>query len=331
MKKILGWLGVTVALLSTQVAKGEAFTNLDRFGSVPKAEAAGLVTGNFVSVWVYQYTTNNGPVDVKEHFVASVTFTSKAALEDYVRMKINFVAQGALTNTLVNKGGEFLYYAQYAKFNLELGGVVEYFVFQSTFYLNKSADGTYSLPDFSNARATLPPTLLVQVPGMLWARMEVFRKGGSSTSPIDYEDPRIQTGSSGFYIDVDSDHPYIVAKTGYATDTNQFVLKVTMVVIEDGKTVFKVFIDGHLVTETPISVTNFTLSGGTVSFDIQGGDTGRIYAIERASDMCGPWVQDDENLHVVRAFGATTHYTKTLTGGDGIGFYRIHTVDLSPY
>lgn len=326
MKKSSIFSVLLVALLSTFVAKG-AFTNFVGFGSVSNAiNLYAVPNSKGMSMDVYQDSTQ-GTVYARPTFNANINFTNKEALDAFFQQQVDYLAQGALTNSLINKDQPLKIFAITSRNNFNLG-ILRYLYFFGEFSLIRSTNGSYSLPSFSNLNMRLVGTMIWEVSSLEWARIEGYYNPStpSPTNPFPIEDSRYDPPDK-----ISVSENYIEIPTDFATSGSNgpVHLKISLVTKSGTNYNFRVFgPEGTQVPETPFYSKNFRMSGGQASLDIVGGDPGRVIKMQKASNLSGPWIDVGVNM-VVPPYQLNLHFEDISAGS--MQFYRIRTCNAIPF
>ena len=318
------------AFLSANAGGGSAtstnFAGFVGFGNVSNAcELYAVPNSKGMSASVYQETPEGEYVDVKRGFNGNINFTTKVELDAFFRQQVCLIAQGALTNVLVDKDGVFKIFVVTHRSNPNLG-ILRFLYHYSEFHLTRNPDGSYSLPDFSNLEMGLALSMVFEVPGLQWGRVEVsYASSGAVFQEEDsrYHSPEIINPWGG-YLEIPTD----LAVEG----TNGFVrLKISLVTVVNGKTNFWVYGPmGNQIPETPVLLKDFRRTNeGRVSFTLLGGDPGRAFRAQKGLTPRGPWTDTVGETIVVRRYGASSYWEGPETGPTN-SFYRVRSVDYVP-
>ena len=318
------------AFLSANAGGGSAtstnFAGFVGFGSVSNAiQTYALPRSTGIHVNVYQYTIEGDVIHVRRGYNAGINFTTKAELDIFFRQQVCLIAQGALTNVLVDKDGVFKIFVVTHRSNPNLG-ILRFLYHYSEFHLTRNPDGSYSLPDFSNLEMGLALSMVFEVPGLQWGRVEVsYASSGAVFQEEDsrYHSPEIINPWGG-YLEIPTD----LAVEG----TNGFVrLKISLVTVVNGKTNFWVYGPmGNQIPETPVLLKDFRRTNeGRVSFTLLGGDPGRAFRAQKGLTPRGPWTDTVGETIVVRRYGASSYWEGPETGPTN-SFYRVRSVDYVP-
>jgi len=316
------------AFLSANAGGGSAtstnFAGFVGFGNVSNAcELYAVPNSKGMSASVYQETPEGEYVDVKRGFNGNINFTTKVELDAFFRQQVCLIAQGALTNVLVDKDGVFKIFVVTHRSNPNLG-ILRFLYHYSEFHLTRNPDGSYSLPDFSNLEMGLALSMVFEVPGLQWGRVEVSY---ASTGVVFQEEdsryyPPEMINPWGEYLEIPTD----LAVSGTNGDTR---LKITLVTVNGTNTQFRVFGPlGNQVPETPVLLKDFRRTNGRVSFNLSGGDPGRAFKTQRGSTPLGPWTDSIGETTVVRRYGLPSYWEGPETGTHY--FYRACSVDYVP-
>lgn len=330
MKKLMSVL-VIVALFSTSVVMSATF-QFTGFGSMEKAINLYAVPNSTIMAASVHQDTPNGYVDVKSPLVINFKPTTKEAIDSLFRQKIESVAEGALTNSLVNKDGIFKIFG-FTEGKDDLG--IIYLIISSEFTLQKSSDGSYHLPDFSALKMIMPPDMVFEIPNLEWARIE------ASYNPVvePYDpgllalelDSRIDI-PNGPPSDISITHKVVQISTDLATSgaNGPTLLKISTVTKEGTNHVFRVFGPmGTQIPETPLRLSNFTVSDGQSSFQIIGGDPGRVLVVQCSTNSTGPWTDTGERIVVPIRGYPPLYFRKAINGN--FGFYRVRSENAIPF
>ncbi|KKQ32960.1 MAG: hypothetical protein US45_C0014G0003 [Candidatus Nomurabacteria bacterium GW2011_GWA1_37_20] len=302
-----------IAFLATDLVRGAtaAFTEFVGFGSVENAinlYAVPNSTGMSVSV-LEQTSEGENKLHVKGQLSANINFTTKEALDAFFRQQVELVAQGALTNTLVDKDALFKIFGVTDRGSWNLGILYSLYCIEY-FHLVKDPDGSYRLPSFEGLEMVLATTMIFEIPGLEWARIEALPSiSGSrikfSTSEILFEeDSRFDVPNA---INIKLGYGYIEIDTKLAVaGTNNM---------------------GNQIPETKIFLRSFQNIEGQMTFDITGGDPGRVLLAQEAPSPIGPWTDVGEKIVVPR-----NGYPLTWAYPTGISrFYRARSVNDVPF
>jgi len=323
----IGSLLFVVAFLSANAGGGSAtstnFAGFVGFGSVSNAiNLYALPKSIGFVVEVYQYTPEDDVIHVRRGYNAGINFTTKVELDIFFRQKACLVAQGALTNTLVDKDGVFRIFGVTFGGSQNLG-ILDYLYCYHEFHLVKNLDSSYRLPDFSGLEMGLVTTMVWEIPSLEWGRVEVSRSDGVVFQEEDtrYSSPEMINVWDG-YLEIPTD----LAVSGTNGDTR---LKITLVTVNGTNTQFRVFGPlGNQVSETPVLLKNFRRTQGRVSFNLSGGDPGRAFKAQKGLTPRGPWVDTQGETVVVRRYGLPSYWEGPETGTNF--FYRASSVDHVP-
>ncbi len=316
-----------VVFFTTVVVNGAtAFSGFVGFGSIENAiNLYAVPNSKVIFLGVYQ-ETDDGYTDVKMPWVRSIDFKTKNELDQYFRDILSFMAKGSLTNSLVDRDKSFRIFSYTTRYNEKLGNVV-YLYHSSEFHLIKSEEGRYSLPDFSQLTMRLPHTMLFEIPGLVWGRIE----GRRNPSLLPYNDDLIYKVDSRIeepdVISISESYIQIPTDIAISGTTGPTLVKISLVVRQGSNYTFRVYGPlGTRIPETPNKIVNFQALEDQVSFDIVGGDTGRVLKIQCAPSPLGPWKDVGENLVVSQDF--PLHIQRDNNGA--FGYYRTQTVDIPP-
>ncbi len=326
MKLLIWSVALAIAFFSTSVGKGAVLSQLPGFGSKLAAINHGVSNSTAMTVGVFQ-----GVVNVKNPSSTNISFKTKEAMDAFFRQKVISVAEGALTNTFVDKDQPFKVYGITSRYDFDLGPI-KYFYLVVEFRLIKSGDGSYHLPDFSSLELGLVDSMIVKIPGLVWARIEGRNNPENNPLPFFEEmDSRINPEGSYPPFDISTELEFIEVRSEYAIagTSGSSLLKVSTVTKEGTNYIFRVYgSSGTQIPETPITTTNFKMEGEHTTFDIEGGDPGRVLMVQCASDLSGPW-RDTGEMLVVRRYGVPLHVKSSCEGSTL--FYRVRTVNIEPF
>ncbi len=236
---------------------------------------------------------------------------TKADIDREYRKKLLQMANGALTNTAIDKDKPLTIYAWTTKNEPRFNPPPDYFDVYEEFMLIKTPDGKYALPDFSKKVMNMVPYLVIDLPPKVeWVRVErniPSYKLGALSQEISVIDSRYD--DSGF-----TDMRFKVL----TVDTEDFIngnyLKFSMV---GSDYPFTVYNNGVKSAEIPTKL--------TISRVLQvSGEPGRVVAIERAESILGPWTDTGDQFEL-----PAYPFTYESTYGT-IGFYRTRIVNQVP-
>lgn len=326
-----------LAFLSTSVVQGTSFSEFTGFGSREEAITQwGVPNSMDMVVTVFQRTAPSGfirelvlgPIQTLEDFPR----LNKVQIDELLRLKLHSVTEKLLTLDGIDKNKVFGIRAYTTRNNERLPDQI-YLYHQTEFFLSKSSDGTYNIPDFSDREFGLPSSMFFEVPGLEWGRIEI----SDNHKVYPFDDPRLfwetdtrldpQDPPTGIFLEDE----YVMIRTDWAiSGTN-------------GATLIKVFLGTHegsehkynaygplgkRITLPSFKSTSPAVAEGVISFDITGGGPGQVIMVQCAADPAGPWIDTGEQL-VVRRYGMALNYQKYIYGP--FGFHRIRTVNAKPF
>jgi len=328
MKMKIGSLLFVVAFLSANAGGGSAtstnFAGFVGFGSVSNAiNLYALPKSIAMVVNVYQYTPEGDSIQVKRGWSGNIGFETKGALDAFFRQQVCLVAQGALTNVLVDKDEIFRIYGKTFGGSQNLG-ILNYLYCYHEFNLVKNPNGSYSLPDFSSLEMGLATTMLWEVQGLEWGRVEVSY--ASSGAVFQEEDSRYHSPEM---ISTWENYLEIPTDLAVAGTNGPNRLKISLVTVNGANTNFWVYGPmGTQVPETPVLLKDFRRTNGRVSFSLSGGDPGRAFKVQKGLTPLGPWTDAIGETTVVRRYGLPSYWEGPETGTHY--FYRACSVDYVP-
>lgn len=326
-----------VAFFATSVVEGAPFSGFPGFGSKAGTEHYAATNVTALGVRVYQ-NTPTGQVDIRPQFAVNKTFALKADLNAYFIQQLTILAEGALTNQMVDKDKPF-----------RVSGIADHFCRHDTFpttnlrcskefFLTKNPDGSYSLPDFAKLLSLeLVGTVVYEIfdEKIEYGRIEVYTNPLTSSqlpffetdTRFEPQDPPMEVNMEEGYVQIRTDR--VISESSGPTST-----KVMLGLLEpDGTHSFKVVKSGveGLASETPITTSLAFSLDGTVTLTIGGGDPGRVVQVQKAVDLTypGQWVDVGLNM-VIPRYGATLQFKENSYYSPS-GFYRIRTVNRRPY
>jgi hypothetical protein len=185
-------------------------------------------------------------------------------------------------------------------------------------------NGTWVLPDLSGIVPVLPQQMTFYVPGLEWARIEVYNSTNMITPflVVDSRNPSSSSGTNG----IDLPSQSITIATAYlASGTNgPYQLKVSFLTSGSG---FQI-VDGNglEIAETPL-VLAVTKSNGSVNLSVTGGDVGRNFEIEKSPDL-QTWTPITGAYTVGTNAGWSITFQDTMS--NLFGFYRAATTNAVP-
>ena len=322
-----------IAFLATDLVRGAtaAFTEFVGFGSVENAiNLYAVPNSKGISVNVFQETPEFH--DVNRGLGSDINFTTKEALDAFFRQQVELVAQGALTNTLVDKDALFKIFGVTDRGSWNLGILYSLYCIEY-FHLVKDPDGSYRLPSFEGLEMVLATTMIFEIPGLEWARIEALPSiSGSrikfSTSEILFEEDSRFDVPNAINIKLGYGYIEIDTKLAVAGTNNSTLLKISMVIKEENNRSFRVYGPmGNQIPETKIFLRSFQNIEGQMTFDITGGDPGRVLLAQEAPSPIGPWTDVGEKIVVPR-----NGYPLTWAYPTGISrFYRARSVNDVPF
>ncbi len=302
-------------------------TNL-LFGSKEAVELYSVQEGRVLTIGVVQILDGQ-PIDLGGDRW-NTNFTSKASLNNHLHSHIMSVAQKAITGKFgQDRDQPFLMYAQYYKMvngpNAHYKPVFCYLAF-TEFSLVKNG-GSYSLPsDLSEVSMELPSDYIVYtIPKYAWAQVETVSSNGYQVRTVNSDNPQ-----EGF----DLARSLIFVPTQHAVSSDSF--KTTIRVVTSQNT-FQVFDEqGNLRPEKLAEVkvglqllasSTKTATTPSLTLQITGGETGRIYQIQSSANISGPWT----DLSGSKVINLPAYRSPIDIAGDGIQkFYRAYPVNGVP-
>ncbi len=324
--KILKYLPlVIVALFATQVVEGAPFAGLPGVGSKAGVEHYAATNSTWESFRVYQKNASGVQIETRPQFGTNATFSSKAELDAFFIQMLTYLAEGALTNQMVNKDMPFRISAGTGRVSTKLG-IIGFLRCSKEFVLTKSSDGSYHLPDFARlVSLELYGSVLYEVDDPIeFGRVEVRDANGFLFWETD-----TRINPQEYPADISLDYGYVEIRTDWLIATNGTTTKVMLGLLEGDQHAYKVVKDGKLVSETPITTLLSPIAeDGTTTLTINGGDPGRVVRVQVTSDLC-TWY-DVGGTMVVPRYGAPLKFQQG-TYGSSSGFYRIRTANVKPY
>ncbi len=303
------------------------FTDFKGFGSIENAiNLYAVPNSQLMSVGVYQ-STPDGFIDVSPPSNTNIRLKTKAEIDEYSHAEVRVVGSGALTNTMVDKEKEFRIFALTSRVTSTLG-FVNYLYVSIGFYLTKSdEDGSYSLPDsLSEITMQLMRSMVYEIPNLEWARIEASYYPEREYPYLEIDSRINPPGSSQPPNDIDTSIKYIEISTEVATSgiNGPYRLKISTSTKVGTNHVFKTYGSmGNQIEESPILINNFTAGTENVSFEVIGGDIGRVLQVQRATDPIGPW-SNTGDVFVIRH--SPQQFNRQVYGD--LGFYRITSVNM---
>jgi hypothetical protein len=253
------------------------------WGSTNALEQFAATNTQNMIVGIYQGITNGGEAD----FPHTLFFPNMAAINGAFQQGLLFTANLALTNAKIDKTqpvfvGGYAWNDNYPPppnggwfpFDVPWDPVPSFrFVMQN---------GVWTIPDLSGISMILPEQMIFYVPGLEWARIEVYASTNlitpflvvdSASNPVEF-DASIDTTNQSMTIDT----PYLASG-----NTGQYRLKVSILTAGSGFQIANG--NGMQTAETPFSIVNFSIRNGIASFNVIGGDTGRVFVIQHSPDL----------------------------------------------
>lgn len=302
-----------------------ATTNLAGLGSEENAIAYSVANSRDIAITVQQRTPNG--VVRKSLGTSMGGLNTKSQIDDFFRQKAKVVTGQVMTNS-VDKGGIFEMFAFTTKRNTKLG-IVIYLQISVEFRLDQLSDGSYQAPDFSSLELGLPSTIMFEIQGLEWVRMELYSNPiAPGERPYDETDSRIDPSHNSMEFAVDLDFIQIRTDLVISGTNGPTQIKITTGTQEGDNFAFRVFGPmGNQIAETPFAIKDFTVQDGKVSFQVTGGDPGRMFVIQCAPTPSGPW-SDVTEPNAVRRYGASTSYVGDIHHPTCL--YQIKAVNMYP-
>jgi hypothetical protein len=278
------------------------------------------------------YQGNNGN---QAQFPYAMSFSSFADINTAFQQLLVFAANLALTNPAVNKNDPIFVIGNAVNLNYPPGFVESTGFVGVTFVVGTPVpdnvsfsyveqNGTWVLPDLSGIVPVLPQQMTFYVPGLEWARIEVYNSTNMITPflVVDSRNPSSSSGTNG----IDLPSQSITIATAYlASGTNgPYQLKVSFLTSGSG---FQI-VDGNglEIAETPL-VLAVTKSNGSVNLSVTGGDVGRNFEIEKSPDL-QTWTPITGAYTVGTNAGWSITFQDTMS--NLFGFYRAATTNAVP-
>jgi hypothetical protein len=237
-----------------------------------------------ITIGVFQ-----GNVDGGDDGYLGYSYSSITSITSAFQQSLTAAANQAMTNPAINKNAA-IFVAGYADNNYypPTLGCLTFAVSQNpspSFSLIHS-NGTWILPDLTGITMPLAQQFAFYVPGLEWARIEVYSNVNLVT-PFLVVDSRVSSSPwETNYIDIPDQAITIFTPYLASGNTGPYRLKVSMLtdtgfLIVDG--------NGVKVAETPFSIQNFSVQNGVASLNVAGGDTGTVFVVQHSPDLIN-WV-----------------------------------------
>jgi len=273
-----------------------------------------------ISIGVYQGDVDGADAD----FPGDVSFTSMADINSAFQEVLAFAANLSIENPAINKSAPLMVagYALNNDYPQNVGCFT--FVVPDEMSINvANVNGSWVLPSLSAMTLMLPQQMPFQIPGLQWARLEVYHSTNLATPflVVDSRNPASSSPTNG--IDISNQAITIATAFLASGNTGPYRLKVSTLAangfqIVDGT--------GMRVLERPLAPV-ISRSAGTVKVTVTGGDPGRVFAIQKSADL-KTWTQDGSAYTVgTNTWSATLQ--ETVSPASGI-FYRTATLDVAP-
>jgi hypothetical protein len=149
-------------------------------------------------------------------------------------------------------------------------------------------NGTWAVPDLSWISMIFPGQMVFYTPGLLWGRIEVYYSTNTVT-PVFVADSRCSNASSPTNdVNVDITNQSLTLDTTLVSGGSNglYRLKVSLYSSNGFQIVNG---NGVQVQETSL-VPVISESNGTVNIKVTGGDSGRVFVIQKSSDL-EAWIQ----------------------------------------
>lgn len=215
------------------------------------------------------------------------SISNEAGFDSAFQQILTFAANQAMTNTsvpidkslplFVDGGSGNFYYPppSYGDLDFSLHNVSFQLIF---------TNGNWILPDLSGIQLNLNSQLLFYVPGLEWGRLEVYDSTNlavpfivvDSREPDPYWDNptnEVNTNFGFFHIAT----PYVASG-----NNGSYRMKVSMFTSAGGFLI--VDGTGYQIQETPL-VPSIAILQGTVKVTVTGGDPGRVFFIQKSTDL----------------------------------------------
>lgn len=325
--KILRRLIAFLAIAAYSLLAPKAWGQVGSFamGSSNIVENYCVTNSKIMGVWLFQQTTN-GLVAAGNGFV-SQSFTNEEDLQAVFHGLLSNVVQGTLlTNNAVDKSRPILINSRVVKHDPVWDH--RYFECYQTFSLVKT-NGEYVLPDLSGILLKISDPVEYEVPGLQWARIEVYYSGDSYAFEVD--DPRYDPDYSQTGIVPELQRIFVDYAAVTSGTNGGFRLK--FMIVSGTNDIYQVFDGtGRQVPETPLVITGIKASSGAVpgslTGGVVGGDPGRLFVVQSAPGLQGPWVGNSQT-NEVPDYGQTIPVP--LPGDGSSLFYRLMAVNGMPY
>jgi len=251
------------------------------WGSMAALQQFAATNTQNMGVEIYQGNINGGQADFQQNIAFGNVANINAAFQEILL----FTANLALTNSRIDKTQPVFISGDAWNYNYPPpNGVVGTFFTPwdpvPSFSFVKT-NGVWTIPDLSGISMILPEQMVFYVPGMEWARIEVYSNTDlttpflvvdSSSNPSSF-DAVIDTTNQSLTIDT----PYLASGTNGLYRLKVNFLTSSGFTIADG--------NGNKVAETPFQIENISVRKGVVSLNVVGGNTGRVFFVQRSPDL----------------------------------------------
>ena len=256
---------------------------------------------------------------IKKDVGSTPKFSSFSQLNSYFQEKLLITAEGALTkeDPEINRDHPFELWSQTARYDPDLNDRVYFLQSSHNFTLKKHGD-SYLLPDLSGASLDFNYSVAYKFKNLKWARVEIYMEGWEY--PYQVYDPNIDPSH---YSVVRTDIGYLDIPTEFLTDED-FTVRITT--LSGDNNVYQVFDDGEPVAEKPFYIANLKCDKEKViSFEIHGGEVGRLIQVMQSSSPVGPWEDVPGAEFVVGQYQPKTFTAAT----PGTRFYKLRAAGFN--
>jgi len=143
-------------------------------------------------------------------------------------------------------------------------------------------NGVWDVPDLSGISMVLPSQMVFYVPGLEWARIEVY-SNTNLVSPFLVVDSRYPTSFS-VANSIDTTNQSIIIATPYLASGNSGLYRLNVSILTSNGGFHVVDGNGMQVAETSLVPAVIT-SGNVASVTVTGGNPGRVFEVEKSLDL----------------------------------------------
>lgn len=321
-------LTVIIALFAEVLAEG-AIGSLP-IGSSNVVENYNITNATYASSTV-RWTQTNGNTRIQWKTHDSLSFASKQQMLDYNQQTlISDINLSVGSDPLADKTKPVYVSIIYGKTGSPRWSMST----RSQNFTYVYVGGNYQIPDLSwIIPGTADQVIPINIKNLKWGRVEV-RLASNPTQLYYITDSRSNTNGpttlNPTAVELDS-YFYqgclnIGTPIAYSGENGSY--KVRVYLVSGTNNTYEIFDgDGAKVSETLLSITNFSVSYGQINMDILGGDVGRVFILEKSIDLLN-WlpcvgttnvISSEQKLHLTFAQGPEPRV-----------FFRVKTLNASP-